>query len=109
MAPTIVWAGDSPHVVLGGVGGNSIIVGVTQTILNLIDFGIDVLAAVSEPRFHCEGGEVSLEGRFPASTAAALARLGHRVSLVPYGYDRRLAGAVYPLALQPMRGAADPR
>jgi len=109
MAPSIIWIGERPHVILGGVGGNSIIVGVTQTILNFVDFGMDVVSAVSEPRFHCEGGTLSLEGRFPASVAVALERLGHKVALSPHGYDRRLGGAVYPLALQPMRGAVDPR
>ena len=111
MAPTIIWKGNQPRAVLGAVGGNSMIVGVVQVVLNLVNFGMDALSAVSASRFHCEGGKISLEGRFPAATAAALEQLGHSVEVQPFSYDRTLAGAVYAITNGDAKvgGAADPR
>lgn len=111
MAPTIVWKGERPVAVLGAAGGNSIINGVLQTILNRVVFGMDALAAVSAPRFHCEGGLISLEGRFPQATAQSLSQWGHEVALLPYSYERMLSAAVQAVFLygSDAQGGADPR
>ena len=55
MAPTIV-LDDAGKVVLvtGGAGGPTIITAVFQELSNVIDFGLDVGAAVSAPRFHMQ-------------------------------------------------------
>ena len=52
MTPTIVLKNDKPKLILGSPGGPSIITSVFQTILNVIEYEMDVNEAVSAPRFH---------------------------------------------------------
>ena len=52
MTPTIVTEGGELLLVIGSPGGRTIINTVLQTILNLIDFGMNVQEAIDAPRFH---------------------------------------------------------
>ena len=52
MTPTIVLKNEKPHLILGSPGGPSIITSVFQTILNVIEYKMNVNEAVSSPRFH---------------------------------------------------------
>jgi len=52
MTPTIVLKNNKPHLILGSPGGPSIITSVFQTILNVLEYNMDVNDAVSSPRFH---------------------------------------------------------
>ena len=52
MSPTIVTKDGKPVMVVGTPGGSRIITAVTHTILNVIDYGMNVQEAVDAPRFH---------------------------------------------------------
>ncbi len=52
MSPTIVTKDGKPVLVVGTPGGSRIITAVLHTILNLIDYGMNVQEAVDAPRFH---------------------------------------------------------
>src|SRR5690606_32780598 len=53
MTPTIVVSPDgSPLLITGARGGPRIISAVTQILLNVADYGMDVAAAVNAPRIH---------------------------------------------------------
>jgi len=52
MTPTIVTKEGKPVMVLGTPGGSRIITTVLLTILNVIDYGMDIQEAVDAPRFH---------------------------------------------------------
>lgn len=52
MSPTIVTRDGAPVVILGTPGGSRIITAVTLTLLNLIDYGMNLQEAVDAPRFH---------------------------------------------------------
>jgi len=52
MSPTIVTQNGKPLMVLGTPGGSRIITSVLHTILNVIDYGMDIQEAVDAPRFH---------------------------------------------------------
>ena len=52
MSPTIVTKDGKPVMVLGTPGGSRIITTVLLTMLNVIDYGMDVQQAVDAPRFH---------------------------------------------------------
>jgi gamma-glutamyltranspeptidase/glutathione hydrolase len=55
MAPTIVTGPDGKVVlVAGAAGGPTIITAVFQELSNIVDFGLDVGAAVNAPRFHMQ-------------------------------------------------------
>jgi gamma-glutamyltranspeptidase/glutathione hydrolase len=52
MTPTIVAKDGKPFLITGAAGGSRIITAVLQTVINAVDFGMDVGAAVSAPRVH---------------------------------------------------------
>jgi gamma-glutamyltranspeptidase/glutathione hydrolase len=52
MSPTIVTKDGKPVMVVGTPGGSRIITAVLHTIINVIDYGMDVQEAVDAPRFH---------------------------------------------------------
>lgn len=52
MSPTIVSKDNQPVMVVGTPGGSRIITAVLHTLLNVIDYGMNVQEAVDAPRFH---------------------------------------------------------
>ena len=54
MTPTIVLKDDKPFLVIGSPGGSTIITTTLQTILNVVDHGMDIKEAVCAPRFHSQ-------------------------------------------------------
>lgn len=52
MSPTIVTKDGKPVMVVGTPGGSRIITAVLHTILNVVDYGMNVQEAVDAPRFH---------------------------------------------------------
>ena len=52
MTPTIVLKDGKPYLALGSPGGPTIINSVLETMVNVIDFGMNVQDAVNWPRFH---------------------------------------------------------
>ena len=115
MSPAILIRNGRPQLVLGSPGSNAIVNAILQTLCNTIDFSMDPLEAVSQPRVHCEGEPVSLESRILRSTASALAEAGYQVQHGAIGYDT-LQGRVQLAVADPSpsggtawQGASDPR
>jgi gamma-glutamyltranspeptidase/glutathione hydrolase len=52
MSPTIVTKDGKPVMVVGTPGGSRIITAVVHTLINVIDYGMNVQEAVDAPRFH---------------------------------------------------------
>jgi gamma-glutamyltranspeptidase/glutathione hydrolase len=107
MSPTIVLKDGKPVLVTGSPGGSRIISTVLQVIVNVIDYGMDVAAAVAAPRLHHQWlpDEVRIERGFADDTLAALRAKGHRV-VEPMGQTSANSIAVTATGL---RGAPDPR
>lgn len=83
MTPTIVSKDGDLFLVVGSPGGPKIISTVLQTILNVIDFGMDVQQAVDFPRFHHQWmpDELWMEGwGFSPDTLRLLEERGHRIA-----------------------------
>lgn len=80
MSPTIVTKDGKTVMVLGTPGGSRIITMVVHTLINVIDYGMNVQEAVDAPRFHQQWlpGSTALE-RFALSpdVQAALEQRGH--------------------------------
>jgi gamma-glutamyltranspeptidase / glutathione hydrolase len=89
MAPTIVMKDNAVQMVLGSPGGPRIITAITETILNVIDFGMDAQEAVDAPRLHQQWlPDVVYAEPFALSpdTRAGLERMGYRVQVQkPWG------------------------
>ena len=85
MSPTLVLRDGRPVGVLGSPGGPRIITTVVQVLLNIIEFGMDVQAAVDFPRVHHQWKPdvLFLEDGIPNDVSANLKTKGHRV--VPGG------------------------
>ncbi|MGH7443860.1 MAG: gamma-glutamyltransferase, partial [Longimicrobiales bacterium] len=82
MTPTIVLDPDAnrPMIITGARGGPRIITATWQIISNIVDYGMDVTAAVAAPRIHHQHLPDVVryeEGGLPASTIATLERYGH--------------------------------
>ena len=86
MTPTIVTKDGKPVMVVGTAGGSRIITTVFQTIVNVVDYDMDIQEAVDAPRFHqqWQPQTTTLE-RFTLSpdTRAILEQMGHRFTLSP--------------------------
>lgn len=107
MSPTIVLRGQRPELVLGAAGGPRIISATLQTILNVIDFGMPVDAAVAAPRVHHQWlpDRLNAETKIGAGTKTLLERRGHSVR------EQTSLGVVQAIrrAGEHLSGAADPR
>jgi gamma-glutamyltranspeptidase/glutathione hydrolase len=110
MTPTIVMKDGEPWLVTGSPMGPLIITTVLQTTLNMIDFGMSVQQAVSQPRFHHQWrpDRLSLEPEHPADVRQRLEAIGHKVAVPPFHF-----GASASIHRDPFTGvlwgAVDPR
>jgi gamma-glutamyltranspeptidase/glutathione hydrolase len=80
LAPTIVSKDGSPRVVLGAPGGTQIAMGILQAILNVIDFEMTMLEAVSAPRFSSTSNIIDVTNRIPTYVTNSLEGQGYEVS-----------------------------
>lgn len=84
MSPTIVIKENEPFLVVGAMGGPAIITSVAQTILNVIDFGMNIQQAIDAPKIHHQWiPDVILyeEFGFPNDVLKNLSRMGHHFIL----------------------------
>jgi gamma-glutamyltranspeptidase / glutathione hydrolase len=81
MTPTILLRDGKLFMVVGAPGGSRIITAVLETILNVIDFGMNAQEAVDAPRFHhqWQPDRLSLEKGFSPDTIALLKTRGHAI------------------------------
>lgn len=109
MSPTIVLKDGRPIFSVGAAGGPTIISQAVLAIVNTIDFGMPVEAALAQPRFHHQWrpDELKIEKRIGKRVMDELARRGHH--LAPVGSF----GAAQAISFDPgsgsFSGAADPR
>jgi len=107
MSPTIVLKDGKPVLVTGSPGGSRIISAVTQIIVDVIDYKMDIAAAVAAPRMHHQWlpDEVRIERGFPDEVLAELRAKGHK-PVEPLGYSSANSIVVTTSGLL---GAPDPR
>ena len=108
MSPTIVFQGGKPFLVLGTPGGSHIITAVLQTIVNVIDHGLNIAEAIHRPRFHHQWrpDRLQMEAGFSPDTIELLIGRGHDVELLDWA-----SCSVQAIMLENdlFFGAADPR
>jgi gamma-glutamyltranspeptidase/glutathione hydrolase len=110
--PTIIVRDGKPWAALGTPGGHTIGQTVPQMVMNLVDFGMDVAAALAAPRVSfIEPDVIAVEAGIAESVLAELEARGHKLRrgsglgnahalTIEYGRDGKPAL---------FRGAADPR
>ncbi|HUZ62119.1 MAG TPA: gamma-glutamyltransferase [Acetobacteraceae bacterium] len=117
MAPTLVTRNGHVFLVLGSPGGSRIITITLETLMNVIDYGMDPQAAVDAPRFHHQWLPDVVYAEpyaFSPDTAKLLRQMGYTlkrqtpwgaVELIEVGPPRRGAG-VASSGNDSMRGGA---
>jgi gamma-glutamyltranspeptidase/glutathione hydrolase len=94
---TLVMKDGQPFMILGSPGGDDQIMRTMQTLLNTIDFGMNVQQAIEAPRWSTRSfpaspfphtmypGDLSVEGRIPEAVQKALTAKGHKLTVAgPY-------------------------
>jgi gamma-glutamyltranspeptidase / glutathione hydrolase len=104
MAPTAVMRDGTPELVLGSGGSNRIRSAILQTVVNVVDRGMDVERAVCAPRAHFEDGVVYVE---PGLDVASLEAAGR--TLARFRDLNLFFGGVHAVTAQPRAGFGDPR
>ena len=109
MTPTIVTENNRLRLLVGAPGGSTIITTVLQVVLNVLEYGMDVGAAVSAPRIHHQWLPDQLRVEpfgLDALTLAELRRRGHQIDpQTPWGN----ANAIVVTPDGSLEGSADPR
>jgi gamma-glutamyltranspeptidase/glutathione hydrolase len=106
MAPAIAFEGERVRMAVGSPGGAMIINYVAKALVGVLDWGLDIQAAIELPNFGSRNGPTLIErgSRYEAHAAPLEAR-GHRVDTIP------LASGLHGIERVPggWRGGADPR
>jgi gamma-glutamyltranspeptidase/glutathione hydrolase len=106
-SPTLVFDGSGRLAfAVGSPGGTRIIAYVVKTLIGVLDWGLDIQAAINLPNHAVRRGRIDLErGTALETIAPKLRALGHKVRL------RRLTSGIQGIALGDgvLTGGADPR
>lgn len=107
MTPTILLKDGKPVLLTGSPGGSRIITTVLQSILNVVDHGMNVAEAIHVPRMHHQWkpDRIMVEPGYSPDTLKALEAKGHTL------LKRRILGSIQAIASNGLwqQGASDPR
>lgn len=122
LTPTVVLKDGRPFLAIGTPGGDSQDQQILLVLLNIIDFGMDVQAAIEAPRvnsLHPESsfedhrarlGVLEVERTVSDAVRADLQRRGHELLVRPqYGMSTGIVAAGVDPVTGKLRGGADPR
>ena len=105
--PTMTFKDGRLDIVLGAPGGTQIAMGVLQVLLNVIDHGMEMQAAVSAPRFSSTSNAIDVCNRIPRHVTRELESAGYRIGRNPYNYTIAWVHGVQVCA-DGLHGGADP-
>jgi gamma-glutamyltranspeptidase / glutathione hydrolase len=119
---TLVMKDGQPWMITGSPGGDDQIHRTVQTLLNLVDFGMNVQQAIEAPRWSTRSfassvfphrmsnpGDLSVESRVPEAVQKALLAKGHKLQLSgPWSLGSNAAIVVDPRT-RILSAGADPR
>lgn len=83
MTPSIVLKNNKPYIVVGTPGGTTITTSVFQTIVDILEFGMNAQDAVNKPKFHHQWlpDEILMERDFSADVRDQLKQMGYKITL----------------------------
>ena len=107
-APTIVFKDDAPYIVIGAPGGSYIAPAVAQGLMNVIDYNMPMLDAVSAPRFMAVSNKIDVSNRIRRHVTDELQANGYVVKRSATSYP---FAALHGILIQDGRcsGGADPQ
>jgi gamma-glutamyltranspeptidase/glutathione hydrolase len=110
MTPAILLKDGRPYLALGSPGGSRIATMVLQVVLNVVDFGMDLQAAVDAPRCHHQWmpDRLSCErDALDADVLDGLKKRGHDV--ITTGWRGNVQAILFDREAGLLRGASDAR
>ena len=122
LTPTVVLKDGKPFLAIGTPGGDSQDQQILLVLLNIIDFGLDVQAAIEAPRVNslhpqssfddhrAQPGVLEVERTLAPDVLEVLRSRGHVLRLrAPYGISTGVVAAGIDPVTGRLRGGADPR
>ena len=118
---TLVMKNDEPYAILGSPGGDDQVMRTMQTLINLVDFGMNIQQAIEAPRWSTRSfpaspfphtmhpGDMSVEERISEATRQALIARGHKLQVRPAWSLGSNAGIVVDPITGVLSAGADPR
>lgn len=118
---TLVLKDGTPFLVTGSPGGDDQCMRTLQTLLNIVDFGMNVQQAIEAPRWSTESfpssvfphtmypGDMKVESRVPPEVRAELVRRGHKVTVNPPWSMSQNAAILIDPETGSLAAGADPR
>lgn len=95
VCPTILLKDGEPFMAIGAPGGRAIQTSIVQTIVHVIDFGMDIQSAIEAPRITRETSEVQIDSRFPKETSTKLIEMGHQIAYI----DKEIGNWARPVGI----------
>jgi len=81
--PALVFDDQGPLLTVGVPGGRMVLTAALQVMLNVLDYGLGIQAAISTPRIHAEVGPLWIEPRFSEDVIIGLRQIRDDVALRP--------------------------
>ncbi len=118
---TLIMKDGQPYGVLGSPGGDDQVMRTMQTLINMIDFGMNIQQAIEAPRWSSRAfpaspfphtmhpGDLAVEARIPESTRQALISRGHKLRVDPPWSLGSNAGIILDVNTGVLSAGADPR
>jgi len=121
LATTLVMKDGQPYAVMGSPGADDQIMRTVQTLLNMVDFGMNIQQAVEAPRWSSRSfpaspfphtmypGDLSVESRIAEEVQQALIAKGHKLRVAgPWSLSEMAVVMIDPKT-GTLQAAADPR
>ena len=118
---TLVMKNGESYAILGSPGGDDQVMRTMQTLINLVDFGMNIQQAIEAPRWSTRSfpaspfphtmhpGDMAVEARIPEATRQALIARGHKLRVLPAWSLGSNAAIVIDPTTGVLSAGADPR
>jgi gamma-glutamyltranspeptidase/glutathione hydrolase len=118
---TLVMKDGQPYAIMGSPGADDQVMRTMQTLINMIDFGMNIQQAIEAARWSSRAfpaspfphtmypGDMAVESRIPEATRQALIARGHKLRVVPPWSQGSNAGIVVDANTGVLSAGADPR
>jgi gamma-glutamyltranspeptidase / glutathione hydrolase len=118
---TLVMKDGQPYAIMGSPGADDQVMRTMQTLINMIDFGMNIQQAIEAARWSSRSfpaspfphtmypGDMAVESRIPEATRQALIARGHKLRITPPWSLGSNAGIVIDPQTGVLSAGADPR
>jgi len=118
---TLMMKDGQPFAILGSPGGDDQVMRTIQTLINIVDFGMNIQQAIEAPRWSSRSfpaspfphtmhpGDMAVEERIPEATRETLIKRGHKLRVAPPWSLGSNAGIIVDAHTGVLSAGADPR